>query len=359
MEEKPSRPAELVRRRLARQEDAILRRHGLLWSIILLTLLRPLSADALAREITIETEFDDAAAFEPLRLIDERSNSGLRFEPDAVDPLPVNDGPIFDDHSEPGFDGQLGYQLLPKGLLYRSYIAGEKEPRFQSIWLNETGRGRVWETQMGGRIGLVRYANCKEDGRVGAWQLDMEGGAQARVDPEQNSDLEAVDYRFGILSTWRFGQNAFKAGYYHLSSHAGDEYLLANPGFIRVNYVRDSAIIGWTHDFTEDSQIYGEVAYAGGHEGGAEPLELQYGYQYTPLRAYGFKGAPYFGINGHTRQDFNWITSINTVAGWQWRGEETSHLFRVGLQYYTGPALQWQFAGRNETLYGAGLWFDY
>ena len=114
-----------------------------------------------------------------------------------------------------------------------------------------------------------------------------------------------------------------------------------------------------THDLTENMQVYGEVAYAFGHEDGAEPLELQYGYQYTPLHAYGLKGAPYFGINGHTREDFNWITSINTVAGWQWRGEESNHLFRVGLQYYTGPALQWQFAGRNETLCGAGMWFDY
>ena len=336
-----------------------MRRHGLLWSIILLALLRALSTAAWAREITIETEFDDAAAYEPLRLIDDRSDAELRFEPDVVDPLPANEESIFDDEAEPVCYDHLGFQVLPKGLLYRSYIAGEKEPRFQSVWLNESGRGRVWETQMGGRIGLIRYANYKKDGHLGAWQLDIEGGAQTRVDPQNNSDLEAADFRFGILSTWRFGSNAFKAGYYHLSSHVGDEYLIRNPGFVRTNYVRDSAIVGWTHDITEDSQIYGEVAYAAGHQGGAEPLELQYGYQFTPLRAYGFKGAPYFGVNGHTRQDFNWITSINTVAGWQWRGEETQHLFRVGLQYYTGPALQWQFAGRNETLCGAGLWFDY
>jgi hypothetical protein len=187
----------------------------------------------------------------------------------------------------------------------------------------------------------------------------MEGGAQARVDPQQKSDLEAVDFRFGILSTWRFGKNAFKAGYYHLSSHIGDEYLIRVPTFHRTNYVRDSAIVGWTFDMTEDMSAYGEIAYAAGAEGGAKPLEFQYGYQYTPLRAYGFRGAPFFGINGHTRQDFNWITSLNTVAGWQWRGEQNNHLFRVGLQYYTGPAIQWELVGRNETLCGAGLWFDY
>ncbi len=313
----------------------------------------------MAREVSVETRFDDAAAYPPLRLIDQRSEA-LAFEQDGFDSFrDVDDALVFDDEPDSQFGESFGVQVLPKGLLYRSYIAGEKEPRFNAVWLHETGRGLVWETQMGGRIGILGYSN-NDTANLRAWQLDMEGGAQARVDPQQKSDLEAVDFRFGILSTWRFGRNAFKAGYYHLSSHAGDEYILRNPSFVRVNYVRDSAIVGWTHDLTDDMQIYGEFGYAGGHEGGAKPIELQYGYQYTPLRAYGLKGAPYFGINGHTRQDFNWITSINTVAGWQWRGEESNHLFRAGLQYYTGPALQWEFTGtRNETLCGAGLWFDY
>ena len=341
-----------------------MRRHGLLWSIILLAMLHASCTAAPAREMTIEFGFDDSAEFPPLRLIDHQSAPELRFESDNFEPLPdrdvpvFDDAPVFDDDAESNFGEHSGVEVLPSGLLYRSYIAGEKEPRFQSIWLNETGRGRVWETQMGGRVGILRKG-IVDGPYTKAWQLDMEGGAQTRVDPQRKSDLEAVDFRFGILSTWRFGSNAFKAGYYHLSTHIGDEYLIRNPGFIRVNYVRDSAIIGWTHDLNIDSQVYGEVAYAAGAEGGAKPLELQYGYQYTPMRANGLKGAPYFGINGHTRQDFNWITSINTVAGWQWQGAETNHRFRIGLQYYTGPALQWEFVGRNETLCGGGLWFDY
>ncbi len=334
-----------------------MRRHGLLWAILLLATCHSSLAVALAREVTVETRFDDAAAYPPLRLIDERSEV-LPFEHDGFDQLSDGDAAIFEDEPQHRFGEYFEFQVLPKGLLYRSYIAGEKEPRFNAIWLNESRRGLVWETQLGGRVGLLGYTNFDE-ANPRAWQLDLEGGAQARVDPQQQSDLEAVDYRFGFLSTWRFGRNAYKAGYYHLSSHIGDEYLLRNPGFQRLNYVRDSAIVGMTHSLTDDMQIYGEVAYAAGHEDGAEPLELQYGYQYTPLRAYGLKGAPYFGINGHTRQDFHWITSVNTVAGWQWRGEESNHLFRLGLQYYSGPALQWQFAGRNETLCGAGMWFDY
>ena len=181
----------------------------------------------------------------------------------------------------------------------------------------------------------------------------------ARVDPKAvSSPLIAVDFRIGLLSTWRFGSNAFKAGYSHLSSHLGDEFLLSNPGFVRLNYVRDSGIVGWTHHLTPEAQVYGEVAYAFGHEAGALPLEFQYGIQYSP-RVPGVFGAPFGGINGHTRQDFGYETSINVVAGWQWWSEQSNHTFRVGLQYYDGPSMQYSFVNKHETLTGWGLWFDY
>ena len=137
-------------------------------------------------------------------LIDHQSAPELRFESDNFEPLPghdapvFEDAPVFDDDAEPNFGEHSGVEVLPSGLLYRSYIAGEKEPRFQSIWLNETGRGRVWETQMGGRVGILRKGIV--DGLyTKAWQLDMEGGAQTRVDPQQKSDQVAkADTQFDI-----------------------------------------------------------------------------------------------------------------------------------------------------------------
>ena len=360
-----------------RQEDAVLRWHwmrSLEFRIALFALVLGISPDQRHGHSTLVSSAH-AADVVPRKSQTYGNNPLVQigFEsvaPDADKVLIETEEPPFVDATQStsgdydngyNFDEVrqlMGYEILPAGLMYRSYIAGEKEPRFQSMWLSETGRGRVWDTQMGGRIGLLRYGTPDAVNPQG-WQLDMEGGAQTRVDPLNESDLESVDFRFGILSTWRFSRHSFKLGYYHLSSHIGDEYLLRNPTFQRNNYVRDSAIVGWTFDMTEDMSVYGEVGYAAGAEGGAKPLELQYGYQYTPLRAYGFRGAPFFGINGHTREDFSWISSVNTVAGWQWRGEQTNHLFRLGLQYYTGPAIQWEFAGQNETLCGAGLWFDY
>jgi hypothetical protein len=325
---------------------------------VLATALTSLLATAIAREVTVETWFDDAAAYPPLRLIDDRSDVDFPERSDKLEPLPFDDLVPFDQDSESlsKWDDRE-FQILPTGLMYKSYLAGEKEPRIQGVWLSEKKRGLIWETQVGGRVGLVRYGTHEAINPNG-WQLDLEGGAQVRIDPQQHSDVEAVDYRVGFLSTWRYGRAGIKAGYYHLSSHIGDEYLI-RTGFMRFNYVRDSAIVGWMYDLSSDMQLYGEIAYAVGHQGGALPLEFQYGYQYAPLQAFDFRGAPYFAINGHTREDLNWITGVNTTAGWLWRGEQTNHTFRVGMQYYTGPSIQYSFVGRNETLVGGGLWFDY
>jgi len=260
--------------------------------------------------------------------------------------------------NEPLFeDCDYEWQVLPEGLMYKVYLAGEKESRMQAVWMSSRGRdGMVWETALGGHVGLLRYGTLDAIHPQG-WQLDLEGAALPRVDLGNESDLESADFRAGFLSTWRDGPNAFKAGYYHLSSHVGDEFLIRNPGYNRLNYVRDSAIVGWTRDLNPDVQAYGEVAYAFNHEDGALPLELQYGLQYNPV-VFGLHGAPFAAINGHTRQDFGYITSVNVEAGWQWRGM-TNHTYRLGMQYYNGPALQWSFAGMNERLIGAGMWMDF
>jgi len=256
--------------------------------------------------------------------------------------------------------GDDGYwlQFAPTSLLYKSYLAGEKESRIAANWLVDKDRGLIFETALGGRVGLVRYGNSDPLNPEG-WQLDLEGAALPRVDPKLESDpLEAVDFRVGFLSTWRSGPTAVKAGYYHLSSHAGDEFLINNPTFHRINYVRDSAIIGISQDLTPDVTAYGEFAYAFGAEAGAEPIELQYGLQYTP-KVTGWPGSPFVAVNGHTREDFGWITSINMQAGWLFRSRSTNRTFRLGMQYYDGPSMQWEFVNRHESLFGGGIWFDY
>ncbi|MEX0715070.1 MAG: DUF1207 domain-containing protein [Planctomycetaceae bacterium] len=305
--------------------------------------------------------------------------------PDAVSIVPADpyrEGPSFDPAYDPAYDpSQPGYvgpgpahppflggarvpcrpydssQILPAGLLYKSYLAGEKEPRFASAWMHDKNLGWRWESTLGGRIGLFR------DGTVGAikpdgWQLDIEGAAMPRLDMGNSEDLDAVDYRFGVPWTWRQGPLAFKAGYYHISSHVGDEFMIRNPTFVRRNYVRDSAIVGVSYDVTPDVRTYGEVAYAFKASDGAEPFEFQFGAEFSPARAIK-RGDPFAAVNVHLREEFDFGGAVNLMAGWQWRSPTTDRLARVGLQYYHGKSLQYEFFDQNERLLGLGMWIDY
>ena len=253
-----------------------------------------------------------------------------------------------------------GWQVLPKGLMYKSYLAGEKEPRMQFVQLyNTRNKTRVWDAVLGGRVGLLRHGTYDSINPQG-FQIDVEGAVFARVLPDQPSTmLNGADFRAGLLGTHRHGGTAVKWGYYHISSHIGDEFLIANPTFNRINYVRDSVITGITQDLRYATQAYAEIAYALGAEDGAKPLEFQFGSQYTPVAKSSLSGAPYLAANYHIREDFNYSGGFNTLAGWGWQGVETRHRLRVGMQYYNGPSMQYQFLNLWENMYGGGLWFDY
>ncbi len=252
------------------------------------------------------------------------------------------------------------WQILPQGLLYKAYLAGEKEPRMQFLSMYDTkSKRQVWDAVLGGRVGLLRKSNPMNP-QADAFQLDLEGAVFARVLPEEPSSmLEGSDYRVGLYGTWRTGRTSYRAGYYHISSHVGDEYLIANPTFNRINYVRDSLLAGVSRDVTDIVRVYTELGVAVGMEGGAKPLELQLGTEYAPKPQTPATGAPFFAVNGHWRQDLDTSTSVNVVSGWGWQGVETKRRLRLGLNYYNGPSLQYEFFDRWENLVGAGIWMDY
>ena len=135
------------------------------------------------------------------------------------------------------------WHLLPQGLIYRSYLAGEKESRLRSFWYNERGRN-LWDLTLGGNVGLIRYGT-KGNVRPEGWQLGLEGAGIVRLDVDQNRDVDSDDFRGGIPITWGDSIYQVKFAYYHLSSHLGDEYLIKHPGYPRLNYSRDCFV--WGH----------------------------------------------------------------------------------------------------------------
>ena len=248
-------------------------------------------------------------------------------------------------------------QVLPSGLIYHSYLAGTKEPRFATQWFHDSHWGWTWDSTLGARIGLLRYGTTDLQNPQG-WQLDLEGAAFPRLDLEHQENVTSTDFRFGAPFTYGCGPYQMKFGYFHICSHLGDEFMLANPGVERINYVRNG--INWGHSYycTKDLRIYGEAAWAFECDGGAKPWEFQFGVEYSPAGPTGLRPVPFLAINGDIRQEVDYGGNICVETGYQWRSP-ANRLLRAGVQYFSGKSDQYEFFKQYEEKLGLAFWYDF
>jgi hypothetical protein len=250
------------------------------------------------------------------------------------------------------------WYMFPTGLIYQSYMAGTKEPRFASFWNQNNKMGDMWDVALGGRWGLFRYGNDDPNWPQG-WQLDVEGGVFPRLDPQADSTpLIGDDFRVGIPLTYGINQWQFKLGYYHISAHLGDEWVLLHPGIDRINYVRDGIIFGCGYFFTPAFRLYGEVGAAAA-SGGAEPMEFQFGFEWAQAHDTGFRGGPFVAANADLRQEVDYDGTYSVQWGWMWRRFVRGPDFRIGGQYITGKSDEYEFFKRSESRLGWGIWYDF
>jgi hypothetical protein len=284
----------------------------------------------------------------------------------AINDLPLGDG---DNWIAPEPDGTVYFddpypqiwtwQVLPDGIIYHSYWAGVHEPRMSVVMFEERDGRPLWDATLGGRVGVLRYGDC-DPIRPQGWQLDFEGAAIMRFTFDRARDFETADYRAGVPITYGIGDWQFKFGYYHLSSHMGDEFAIRNPGALadRINYVRDALVLGASYYPHPVWRLYAETAYAFKADGGAEPWEFQFGTEVSRPGPTGRHGTPFFAVNAHLREEHDFGGDITTQVGWLWRGRE-SQTMRLGFHYFNGKSSQYQTFDDSEEQIGFGFWYDF
>jgi hypothetical protein len=248
------------------------------------------------------------------------------------------------------------WQILPSGLIFDSYLADTKESRLAGHVLSISPGSTYWDGILGARIGLVRYGTTDPHRPVG-FQIDVEGSGQVRLDIPNDVDVSSVDFRAGIPITFGWGRHRTRLGYYHLSSHLGDEFLLKNPDYDRLNYARDVLYIGHAIYLTPEWRIYGQAGWAF-YTDVSQPWEFQFGVEYAPAGATGIHGAPFFAVNGHLREEVDYGGSLTVETGWAWRGD-SSGMLRMGLLYFNGQSNQYSFYNQFQQQIGFGVWYDF
>ena len=256
------------------------------------------------------------------------------------------------------YDAPWSWQLLPQGLIWHSYLAGVKESRMASVFNYQKGLGWLWSPEAGGRVGILRYGSPNSF-RPEGWQLDVEGAAFPELRLNHDWDMRATDFRVGVPLTYGVGNFQMKFAVYHLSSHIGDEFLLKNPDFVRLEYSRNALVFGLSYYATPDVRLYGEMDWAFYTNGVTQPWQFQFGTEYSPIYSPGFRGSPFFAINGHLRQEVAFGGNVNVQTGWQWLNGNTGTRIRLGFQYFNGKNEMYQFYNDFVQQFGIGLWYDY
>jgi len=250
-------------------------------------------------------------------------------------------------------------QILPQGLMYPSYLASRKDPRLQSIITYDSDYGTLWDITLGGRVPVFRNGTTDPIDPEG-WEIELEGAALLRLDWERHRNLAGTDYRAGVPVVYGTRRWQVKTGYYHISSHLGDNYLMDNfrP---RKHYSRDSIMLGGAFKPTDDVRIYAELDYAFhcGHT--TEPWEIQFGFEYAPQfdpDMSNWISRTFFATHGHLFQERDFGGYWATQAGLQWRSMSDSTL-RLGAEYYLGGDDLYQFHTTYQRKIGAGFWYDF
>lgn len=171
-------------------------------------------------------------------------------------------------------------------------------------------------------------------------------------------DIWSTDFRAGVPLVYHQGPWEAKFGYYHLSSHLGDLYMLANPDWPRISYVRDALVagIGWRP--VRPLRFYCETSWAFNAPGEAQPWEFQFGVEHSPAEPTDWRGTPFAAVNTLLREEVGYSGSLRVEAGWQWRGPN-GQSFRVGGLYFNGLSDQGQFYNRFEEQTGVAMWYDF
>lgn len=250
-------------------------------------------------------------------------------------------------------------QLLPQGLMYPSYLAGRKEPRLQSVITYDDNYGSIWDITLGGRAPIFRYGTT-EVVRPEGWELELEGAALLRLDCERDRNLAATDYRAGVPLVYGTKRWQFKTGYYHVSSHLGDNYLMDDfrP---RVHYSRDSVLFGFAFTPTDAVRMYAEADLAFHTGETTEPLEFQFGFEYSPQfnpNMSNWAALPFFATHAHLYEERDYGGYFTAQIGLQWRSA-TNALMRVGFEYFNGGDDLYQFHHNHQCKYGFGFWYDF
>jgi hypothetical protein len=276
--------------------------------------------------------------------------------------------PAREETSATTIPGESKFVAFPQDDVFRQLFADPKQPQFlasyQRMRFRDIGRSiNAGFNGFGETFGLWGSRDSKCNG----WQVGVFGAVFGQFNLEAPSeDLINTDYLMGLPFSFRRGPISLRARLYHQSSHLGDEFLLSNPGFTRLNFSFEEIEAIGSYDFPS-VRIYG----GGGYLIHVEPVlkrgKLQWGFEFRPpdrpspiLRSMieNLQLVPLAAVDFKNYEQQGWNLNVNVVAGVELYRPGGTRRLRLLLSYYHGRNPYGQFFDQKIEMFGIGMYFS-
>lgn len=245
---------------------------------------------------------------------------------------------------------------LPEQELFGPLLADPRQPRFSVSYLhyrtdqNEFAAGNA---AFGEYFGLASGVF----GSSGSSQVGIQGGVFALFNLDgPSSDLINADYWIGLPISYRKGPWSYLLRIYHQSSHLGDEFILGNPGFNRVNLSYEDMLALVSYEW-ERWRLYGGGGYILNSEPDLAPKHLQGGAEYVRARAAG-RLSFIAAVDVQASEELDWGRSRSYQVGFELRSNSLRRA-RLMIEHFSGHSPNGQFYIEPLRYTGLGLYFGF
>lgn len=256
------------------------------------------------------------------------------------------------------FFGKEGIWLPQNTILFSPLIADPRQAtnsagiRFDGDVIGSC----VGSANFGGDFILLRLLD------VSSFHGDLDIGIQAGVFSVfdlEHPDACMVNSDFFVSALLGFAVNSWSYRFrlWHLSTHLGDEFLLANSNFARYNLSDEGIdlVVSWR--CSPQVRLYGGLGYILFRDDTfpEKPFYCEGGLEYRPFghREANIYAQPFFAMHLRLWEEQNFSIDQNYVVGMEWaKFQGIGRKIRAFFEYHKGFSREGQFVKDRSNYYG-------
>lgn len=260
------------------------------------------------------------------------------------------------------FSLESGGEWLPEEKNFKPFLADPRQLTYSLAYRfydDVIGRHSIG-VSLGEELFLYRWDRFPILKTSGSLQLAIIAGAWAVFNFDSNDDFAEIvnaDYFIGFQSSYAYDKSSYRLRMYHMSSHLGDEFLLAHPQVERLNPSFEAIDFFASYQLTEAIRGYGGVGYIfrSDRTFSLHPLYAELGVELRLLgkvdERKGLFMQPFFGMHFRHWEDRGWESDSTYVLGCEWgKLKGGIRQTRLYMEYHDGFSLEGQFS-KDPTTY--------